>query len=81
MISLVVDDLATAGPEFFMYAQQALQKLLASNIEPSDLISLTTASGSVTQPFTSDRDLLLSLVGELHKKVQRAGPRSRNAPS
>ena len=80
MISLVVDDLATAGPEFFMYAQQALQKLLASNIEPSDLISLTTASGSVTQPFTSDRDLLLSLVGELHKKVQRAGTQKSQCP-
>ena len=80
MISLVVDDLATAGPEFFMYAQQALQKLLASNIEPSDLISLTTASGSVTQPFTSDRDLLLSLVGELHKKVQRAGTVKSQCP-
>jgi len=80
MISLVVDDLATAGPEFFVYAQQALQKLLASSIEPSDLISLTTASGSVSQPFTSDRDLLLSLVAELHKKVQRAGTVKSQCP-
>ena len=73
MISIVVDDLATSAPEFFMYAQQALKKLLASGVEPSDLISFSTASGSVNQPFTSDRDLLLSLAEDLHKKVQRAG--------
>lgn len=80
MISLVVDDLATAGPEFFAYAQQALQKLLASGIEPSDLISLSSASGTLNQPFTSDRDLLLSLVGDLHKKVQRAGTVKSQCP-
>ena len=34
----------------------------------------------MTQPFTSDRDLLLSLVGELHKKVQRAGTVKSQCP-
>jgi len=72
MISLVVDDLTNSEPQFFVYAQEALKNLLSNGINPSDLISLATASGSVNQPFTSDRDLLLSLVGELHKKVQRA---------
>jgi len=80
MISIVVDDLATSAPEFFMYAQQALKKLLASGVEPSDLISLTTASGSVNQPFTSDRELLMSLVEDLHKKVQRAGTVKSQCP-
>ena len=72
MISLLVDDLTNSEPQFFTYAQEALKNLLSGEINPSDLISLATASGSVNQPFTSDRDLLLSLVGELHKKVQRA---------
>ena len=80
MISIVVDDLATSAPEFFMYAQQALKKLLASGVEPSDLISFSTASGSVNQPFTSDRDLLLSLAEDLHKKVQRAGTAKSQCP-
>jgi VWFA-related protein len=80
MISLVVDDLATSGPEFFTYAQEALQKLLASGAGPSDLIALSTASGTVNQPFTSDRDLLLSLVADLHKKVQRAGTIKSQCP-
>jgi len=80
MISIVVDDLATSAPEFFVYAQQALKKLLASGIEPSDLISLITASGSVNQPFTSDRELLMSLVEDLHKKVQRAGTVKSQCP-
>ena len=80
MISLVVDDLATSGPESFAYAQEALKKLLAVGMDPGDLVSLTTASGSVNQPFTSDRDLLLSLVAELHKKVQRAGTAKSECP-
>ena len=80
MISIVVDDLATSAPEFFMYTQQALNKLLGSGIEPSDLISYSTASGSVSQPFTSDRDLLLSLAGDLHKKVQRIGTTKSTCP-
>jgi|RhiMethySRZTD1v2_1073278.scaffolds.fasta_scaffold158411_2 VWFA-related protein len=80
MISIVVDDLATSAPEFFMYTQQALNKLLGSGIEPSDLISFSTASGSVSQPFTSDRDLLLSLAGDLHKKVQRIGTTKSTCP-
>ena len=80
MISLVVDDLATAGPEFFAYAQEALRKLLASDMDPADLVSLSTASGSVNQPFTSDRDLLLSLVAELHKNVRRAGTVKSQCP-
>jgi VWFA-related protein len=80
MISIVVDDLATSAPEFFSYAQEALKKLLASGMEPSDLISLTTASGSVNQPFTSDRELLMSLVEDLHKKVQRAGTVKSQCP-
>jgi len=80
MISIVVDDLATSAPEFFMYSQQALNKLLGSGVEPSDLISFSTASGSVNQPFTSDRDLLLSLAGDLHKKVQRAGTVKSTCP-
>jgi VWFA-related protein len=80
MISVVMDDLATSGPEFFAYAQEALKKLLAKGVEPSDLISLSTASGTVNQPFTSDRDLLLSLVADLHKKVQRAGTIKSQCP-
>ena len=80
MISIVVDDLATSAPEFFMYAQQALTKLLASGVAPSDLVSFSTASGSVNQPFTSDRDLLLSLAEDLHKKVQRAGTVKSQCP-
>ena len=80
MISLVVDDLATSGPEFFALAQDALKKVLAGGMDPGDLVSLTTASGSVNQPFTSDRDLLLSLVAELHKKVQRAGTVKSQCP-
>ena len=80
MISIVVDDLATSAPEFFMYAQEALKKLLASGVEPSDLISFSTASGNVNQPFTSDRDLLLSLAGDLHKKVQRIGTVKSECP-
>jgi VWFA-related protein len=80
MISIVVDDLATSAPEFFAYAQEALKKLLASGVEPSDLISLSTASGNVNQPFTSDRDLLLSLAGDLHKKVQRIGTVKSECP-
>jgi VWFA-related protein len=80
MISIVVDDLATSAPEFFSYAQEALKKLLANGVEPSDLISLSTASGSVNQPFTSDRDLLLSLAGDLHKKVQRIGTVKSECP-
>jgi VWFA-related protein len=72
MISLLIDDLTNSEPQFFVYAQEALKNLLSADVNPSDLISLATASGSVNQPFTSDRDLLLSLVGELHKKVQRA---------
>jgi len=80
MISLVVDDLATSGPEFFAYAQEALKKLLANGMDPADLVSLTTSSGSVNQPFTSDRDLLLSLAAELHKKVQRAGTVKSQCP-
>jgi VWFA-related protein len=71
MISLVVDDLAVSDNQVFVYAQEALKKLLLQAIEPTDLFSLITASGSVNQPFTSDREQLLSLVSELHKKVQR----------
>ena len=80
MISIVVDDLATSAPHFFMYAQEALKKFLGSGIDPADLVSLSTASGNLNQPFTSDRDLLLSLVGELHKKVQRAGTVKSQCP-
>ncbi|MCI0626051.1 MAG: VWA domain-containing protein, partial [Acidobacteria bacterium] len=77
MISLVVDDLTTSAPQYFHYAREALQKLLVSGLGPSDLVSLMTTSGSLNQPFTSDKELLLSLVGELHKKVGRSGvPRS-----
>src|SRR5262249_27242538 len=80
MISLVVDDLATSDSQFFSYAQEALKKLLTQGIEPTDLVSLTTASGNVNQPFTSDRELLLSLVSELHKKVQRIGTIKSECP-
>jgi len=80
MISLVVDDLATSDPQFFSYAQEALKKLLTQGTDPGDLFSLTTASGNVNQPFTSDRDLLLSLVSELHKKVQRIGTVKSECP-
>jgi VWFA-related protein len=80
MISIVVDDLATSAPEFFAYAQEALKKLLANGVEPSDLISFSTSSGSMNQPFTSDRDLLLSLAGDLHKKVQRIGTVKSQCP-
>jgi len=80
MISLVVDDLATSGPEHFVYAQEALKKVLAGDMDPGDLVSLTTSSGSVNQPFTSDRDLLLSLAAEMHKKVQRAATIKSDCP-
>jgi VWFA-related protein len=80
MISLVVDDLATSDSQFFVYAQEALKKLFTQGSEPTDLFSLTTASGSVNQPFTSDRDLLLSLVSDLHKKVQRRGNFKSDCP-
>jgi VWFA-related protein len=80
MISLVVDDLATSGPEFFVYAQQALKKVLEEVMYPGDLVSLTTASGSLSQPFASDRELLLSLVADLHKRVQRAGTLKSDCP-
>jgi VWFA-related protein len=80
MISIVVDDLATSGPEFFVYAQQGLKKVLDEGMEPGDLVSLTTASGSLSQPFTSDRELLLSMVADLHKKVQRIGTIKSDCP-
>ncbi|MBM3803178.1 MAG: VWA domain-containing protein [Acidimicrobiia bacterium] len=80
MISLVVDDLATTGPDAFMYTQEALRKLLATGMNASDLVSLATASGAVNQPFTSDRDLLLAAVAELHTKVRRAGTLKSDCP-
>ena len=80
MISLVVDDLATSAPEFFAYAQEALKKLLASGMDAVRPGFTDTSSGSANQPFTSDRDLLLSLVGELHKKVQRIGTVKSQCP-
>jgi VWFA-related protein len=71
MISLVVDDVATSSPEFFHYAREAIQNVLSEGLSSEDLVSLTTASGSVNQPFTSDRELLLSLASDLYKKVSR----------
>jgi VWFA-related protein len=80
MISLVVDDLATSDPAYFSYVREAITKTLADGLGPSDVAGLLTASGSVNQPFTSDRELLLSLAHDLYKKVNRSGVTRSDCP-
>jgi len=80
MISFVVDDLATSDPAYFSYVQEAITKTLADGLGPSDVAGLLTASGSVNQPFTSDRELLLSLAEDLYKKVNRSGVKKSDCP-
>lgn len=71
MISFVVDDVATSERSYFNYVSEAIQKTVLAGLGPSDVVALMTASGSLNQPFTSDRELLLSLARDLYKKVGR----------
>jgi VWFA-related protein len=72
MISLLVDDVATSEVSFFHYAKEAIRNVLANGLGPSDVVGLMTASGSINQPFTSDRELLMSLAGDLQNKAYRS---------
>jgi len=69
MISMFVDDITNEKPEDLARLQQVLAKFLESGLQPGDLVSLQTASGKFHQDFTSNRELLHSLVSELLKKV------------
>jgi VWFA-related protein len=80
MISFVVDDLATSDPAYFSYVREAIVKTMGDGLGPSDVAGLITASGSVNQPFTSDRELLLSLAEDLYKKVNRSGVIKSDCP-
>ena len=69
MISLVIDDFTASAPQYFHYTQEAIEKFLSTDFGPGDLASLQTASGRLSQPFTSDKELLLGQVHDLLKKV------------
>jgi VWFA-related protein len=72
MLSLIIDDLTTYDPSYFHYANEAIKSLLTNGLASDDLVAVTTVSGTVNQPFTSDRELLLSLADDLYKKVSRS---------
>ena len=69
MISLFLDDVTNEKIEDLIRVQQALVKFLEGGLQAGDLVSLQSASGKLHQDFTTDRELLLSLVSELAKKV------------
>lgn len=80
MISFFVDDLATLSPQYLHYSREAILKVVESGLGPGDMVSLATASGSVNQPFSSDRQLLLSLADDLYKKVRRPAAMKSECP-
>ncbi|MEW5979893.1 MAG: VWA domain-containing protein [Acidobacteriota bacterium] len=72
LISLFMDDLTMESASQFYLAIEAMKKFVTEDMAPGDQVAITAGSGRAGVPFTSDREVLLSELGNLHKKLNTA---------
>ena len=80
MISLFLDDYTNSDPTSLHYAKEAIKNFVSSSLAPTDLVAIVSASGTINQPFTSDRETLLSSVQDLFKQVNVPQVTRRDCP-
>jgi len=71
LISIMIDDLASAPDDRFLRVSEALAKLIEKDMAPGDQVGIWSGSGKVDYPFSSDKQLLLERISTLPKKLNR----------
>ena len=84
LLSLVIDDVTYAPTGTLDRIVQAIRGFVKSGLGANNYISIMTASRGYFVPFTQDRELLLTEIDQLHKKLDSSqsarllvGPKSR----
>ena len=74
LLSLVIDDLTYPPTGTLNRTVQAIRGFVKRRLRANDYISIMTASGGYFVPFTQDRELLLTEIDQLHKKLDSSRP-------
>jgi VWFA-related protein len=68
MFSFLIDDMASSY-DHFPATIEAIRKFVTEDMTPGDQVAIYSASGSIQDNFSDDRQLLLAEIGALPKKL------------
>ncbi len=68
MFSCFIDDMASSS-DYYPATIEAIRKFVSEDLAPGDQVAIYSASGSVQFPFSDDKQLLLSEIGALPRKL------------
>ena len=71
MISIMIDDLASAYDDGFLRVTEAVANFIEKDMAPGDQVGMRSSSGKVAYPFSSDKQMLLEQVSMLSQKLSR----------
>ena len=74
LLSLVIDDVTYPPTGTLNRIVQAIRGFVKRRLRANNYISIMTASGGYFVPFTQDRELLLTEIDQLHKKLDSSRP-------